>query len=269
MNRHAHPAGSGCRRLTLSARHTRSHFPRTLSRPRTLKRRNPRTSLVQPLGVASTPLWRRQFLGQAMHRRVCARVAAHRPPTLAPGRHVPVDASCFELRQVLLIAVSGVRKHRFGALAEPVLDHVEQFPHRAPVARVCRHLRRDNQLMPATDRQLRVVALLEAFGASLHDGAVRVGEVALRLLIRLSAGALTGPATLRIAHNPRLAATGRIRLPVQLRDWCGDTGQLRELAVAVLAQTIRLRDGLREDGPCGVAPGIDKGVERVLREWRR
>ena len=62
---------------------------------------------------------------------------------------------------------------------EALLDLIEQPHHRPLVACIRDQLRRHNQLMLAVHRHLRVVALLEPFGAGLHDGTVRVGEVAL------------------------------------------------------------------------------------------
>ena len=44
----SYAAISTCRRLTLSARHTKSHSPRTFASPRRLKRRKPSTCLIQP-----------------------------------------------------------------------------------------------------------------------------------------------------------------------------------------------------------------------------
>ena len=55
-SRRPYTARSGCRRLMFSARHTKSHSPRALFRPRTLNRRNPRTSLIQPLGASDSHL---------------------------------------------------------------------------------------------------------------------------------------------------------------------------------------------------------------------
>ena len=53
--RHA-VASSPCIRLTFNARHTRSHSPRTLFRPRTLKRRKPSASLIHPIGASVSHL---------------------------------------------------------------------------------------------------------------------------------------------------------------------------------------------------------------------
>ena len=41
-------------RLTFSARNARSHSPRALARPRTLKRRKPIASLIQPFGASES-----------------------------------------------------------------------------------------------------------------------------------------------------------------------------------------------------------------------
>ena len=45
-----------CSRFTFSARHTKSHSPCTFWSPRTLKRRNPSTSLIQPWGASEIHL---------------------------------------------------------------------------------------------------------------------------------------------------------------------------------------------------------------------
>ena len=204
-------ARSGCRRLMFSARHTRSHSPRALFRPRTLNRRKPRTSShwAQPLAlrVPLPPRWCRQLLDHPVCRRVRVRVAAHCLFPLPPRRHIPVDTPRFELRQVPLIAVAGVRKHRPGLRVEGLLHLIEQPHHLALVARVRCQLRRDNQLMLAIDRHLRVVALLEPLGAGLHDGAVRVGEVALRLVFGFPVSAwLPTPA---LPRRPRASSASR------------------------------------------------------------
>ena len=47
-----------CSRLTLRARHTRSHSAWTFSKPRKLNRRNPITSLIQPTGASAIHLRR-------------------------------------------------------------------------------------------------------------------------------------------------------------------------------------------------------------------
>ena len=51
-----HHAAIAARRLMFSARHTRCHSPRTLSKPRRLNRRNPSTSLTQPFGPSDIHL---------------------------------------------------------------------------------------------------------------------------------------------------------------------------------------------------------------------
>ena len=53
------------------------------------------------------------------------------PIPLAPRRHVSVDASRFEFRQVPLVAVSGVREHRLRLRVEGLLHLVEQPRQRA------------------------------------------------------------------------------------------------------------------------------------------
>ena len=45
-----------CRRLVFNARHTKSHSPCTFASPRRLKRRNPRTCVIQPLGASDSHL---------------------------------------------------------------------------------------------------------------------------------------------------------------------------------------------------------------------
>ena len=69
--------------------------------------------------------------------------------------------------------------------------------------------RGSNRLLLTVHRHLRVVTLLEAFGAGLHDGTVGGGEIALRLVVGLPIGALVRLAALGIAL-PHRAATARI-----------------------------------------------------------
>ena len=45
-----------CRRLVFNARHTKSHSPCTFASPRRLKRRNPSTCVIQPLGASDSHL---------------------------------------------------------------------------------------------------------------------------------------------------------------------------------------------------------------------
>ena len=49
-------ASRACRRLVFNARHTKSHSPCTFASPRRLKRRNPSTCLIQPLGASDSHL---------------------------------------------------------------------------------------------------------------------------------------------------------------------------------------------------------------------
>ena len=43
---------STCRRFAFTARHTKSHSPRTFASPRRLKHRKPSTCLIQPYGAS-------------------------------------------------------------------------------------------------------------------------------------------------------------------------------------------------------------------------
>ena len=49
-------AAYDCRRFTFNAKHTKSHSPRAFASPRRLKRRNPSTCLIQPLGASDSHL---------------------------------------------------------------------------------------------------------------------------------------------------------------------------------------------------------------------
>ena len=72
------------------------------------------------------------------------------------------------------------------------------------------------------DRHLRVVALLESLAAGLHDLALGIGEIALRLRLGLAVAPLVGPPVPRIAVLPRLAPGSRSRTALrrlQTRLW--------------------------------------------------
>ena len=80
---------SACRRLAFTARHTKSHSPRTCARPRRLKRRKPSTCLTQPYGALRQPLplrihrpprRRRQLLHHPPRRRMPSPDRGRRPP---------------------------------------------------------------------------------------------------------------------------------------------------------------------------------------------
>ena len=99
------------------------------------------------------------------------------------------------------------RQHRLGLRVEGLLHLIEQPRHLALVARVRCQLRRDNQPMLAIDRHLRVAALPEPLGAGLHDGAVRVGEVAL--VFGFPASAWLPPLRSHSGCRPRASSASR------------------------------------------------------------
>ena len=127
-----------------------------------------RTAPAPPVSPASRP--------SGVSPGACARRGAlsFSPPAPAPHtRRYPA------LRAPTSPAHCSSRQHRLGLRVEGLLHLIEQPRHLALVARVRCQLRRDNQPMLAIDGHLRVAALPEPLGAGLHDGAVRVGEVAL------------------------------------------------------------------------------------------
>ena len=198
-SRRPYTARSG--RLMFSARHTRSHSPRALSR--TLNRRKPGTSSIQPLGAATcvartAPLVSPASRPSGVSPGACARRGALSFPPPAPAPHTRRYPA---LRAPTSPAHS--RQHRLGLRG--LLHLIEQPRHLALVARVRCQLRRDNQPMLAIDGHLRVAALPEPLGAGLHDGAVRVGEVALVFGFPASAW-LPTPA---LPRRPRASSASR------------------------------------------------------------
>ena len=134
--------------------------------------------------------------GRLFDHAVRRRVPVRRPTDPAPRRHVPADAPRLRLRQVPPVAVPGVGRRRPGLRPEPIPDLIGQPHRRTSVTRVQGRLRRDNQPMFAIHGHLRTVALLEPLRACPHNGAVGVGEVALRLPVRLQVGTLVRPPAL-------------------------------------------------------------------------
>ena len=100
---------------------------------------------------------------------------------------------------------------------QTLLYVIEQPRQLAIVAAIRRQLVRNNQLEITIHRQLAVVTLLKTLGG-LHNGALRIGKVALRFilrhaivpLVRRTASARRPPIILLVA-TPR-----RIRLPLRL-----------------------------------------------------
>ena len=70
-----------------------------------------------------------------------------------------------------------------------------------------------HQLVLRVHRRLRVVALLEPLTARLHDRALRVREVALRLLVRLAIRPLVRPTALRVPVLTLLPTPRGVRRP--------------------------------------------------------
>ena len=100
---------------------------------------------------------------------------------------------------------------------------------------------RDDDLVLPIDRHLRVVALLESLAAGLHDLALGIGEIALRLRLGLAVGPLVGPPAPGIAVLPRLApalivAPALRRL--QTRFGCLDRRQAILPALQLLGQLV-------------------------------
>ena len=91
------------------------------------------------------------------------------------------------------------------------------------------------------DRHLRVVALLGSLAAGLHDLALGIGEIALRLRLGLAVGPLVGPPAPGIAVLPRLAPA-LIVVPalrrLQTRFGCLDRRQALLPALQLLGQLL-------------------------------
>ena len=183
-----------------NARHTKSHSPHAfLESIAGVKRRNPSTCLIQPCGRLRQPL----------------AIGIRRPSTAAVASFLAMRlvAGCFFGSRVVAVLPSRGRCHvpastrrvsrstksrslQYPASASTVsrlrverrIRHrVEQHRQPALVTRVRRHLRRRHQLVVTVDRHLRVIALLEDPSLLVFMiPALRVREVALRLLLRLA-----------------------------------------------------------------------------------
>src|SRR5262245_39473440 len=100
--------------------------------------------------------------------------------TLAPGRYVAADSPPIQGGEVLLRAVAAVRGDLARLSADVRLDLGQELNQLRVVVLRLRRRHGHDDLMLAVDRSLAVVRLLEAV-LRLHDPAVGIGEVALRL----------------------------------------------------------------------------------------
>ena len=152
-----------------------------------------------------------------------------------------VDAAIFQLQQIRLVAVARIGQYHRRLDPKRLVDLVEH-PHQLTlVAGLWPHLSRDDDLVLPIDRHLRVVALLEPLAAGLHDLALGIGEIALRLRLGLAVGPLVGPPAPGIAVLPRLApalivAPALRRL--QTRFGCLDRRQALLPALQLLGQLV-------------------------------
>ena len=163
--------------------------------------------LREPLALRVPGLAReaRQLLTHAVRGREPGRVDRHPGLALTPQRDVRVDAAVLQLQQIRLVAIARIGQYHRRFDPKRFVDPVEQ-PHQLTlIASLWAHLSRDDDLVLPIDRHLRVVALLESLAAGLHDLALGIGEIALRLRLGLAVGALVGPPAPGIAVLPRLA----------------------------------------------------------------
>ena len=163
--------------------------------------------LREPLALRVPGLAReaRQLLTHAVRGREPGRVDRHPGLALTPQRDVRVDAAVLQLQQIRLVAIARIGQYHRRFDPKRFVDPVEQ-PHQLTlVAGLWPHLSRDDDLVLPIDRHLRVVALLESLAAGLHDLALGIGEIALRLRLGLAVAPLVGPPAPGIAVLPRLA----------------------------------------------------------------
>ena len=177
----------------------------------------------------------RQFLTHAVRGREPGRVDRHLGLAFTPQRYVRVDAAIFQLQQIRLVAVARIGQYHRRLDPKRLVDLVEH-PHQLTlVAGLWPHLSRDDDLVLPIDRHLRVVALLESLAAGLHDLALGIGEIALRLRFGLAVGPLVGPPAPGIAVLPRLAPALR---RLQTRFGCLDRRQALLPALQLLGQLV-------------------------------
>ncbi len=118
----------------------------------------------------------------------------------APQGHNQIDR---RIAQVVLAAIARVGQTQRGQRAQVLLDRIDH--RQQPVGIGCRvvQFRSHDDVRSLVHRRLRVVAGVEAAAGALHDAAVRVGEVLLRLVF--------GHA--EVALEPRTAPRLPIRPP--------------------------------------------------------
>src|SRR5258707_83055 len=125
----------------------------------------------------------------------CGRVLGPRDGDIA------LDGALLESREVRLRAVAGIRRRRLWPPAEMRLDIIKPRCELILVALAVGQAVRDDDLRLAIHRGLRVVGLNEPV-PGLHDAALGIGKVALRLAVRLAAPRLRLLAGLLAPRGP-------------------------------------------------------------------
>ena len=128
--------------------------------------------------------------------RVCG-VSRDSSLALSPQRHMGIDTALLQCHQVRLVAATRIGQHTTSGCPSKVSFTSSSIGHQMTRGAGVRiDLRRHNELLLPIDHDLCVVTLLEPIGRCLHDLALGVGEVALRLRLGFPIGTLVRPAPL-------------------------------------------------------------------------
>src|SRR3954454_9336006 len=162
---------------------------------------------AQPIAAASSGS--RQLRTHRRHSGACAATTLADgcclAVTLASGGNVTVDAVTGEDGEIAFAAVSGIRGKLLSLSAHVLFDLLHHRLELLNIIAAVAQTLRDNDLSRGVHRRLRVVGLDIFLARLVHDGAFRVGEIALRLRFR---GRLTGLACLHFQCFPRFADLG-------------------------------------------------------------
>ena len=207
-------------RRRIDARQTSDHSSCTCLWPRRLKRLQPRAFLIHPFGVSDNHFlsaWaaRPSSVARCSPIRCAASVAVDGGmlPAFAAKRHMPWKVPCLQFDKVRFIAVAGIREHspprHPAGLGDGCIQHGQQLNLICPTPV---NRRGNDHLVLPVHNELRVEALPEPLVTGLHDRALGIREVALRL--RLPERELVLAAPVGIAILVRLATVPPVPNPL-------------------------------------------------------
>jgi len=153
------------------------------------------------------------------------RIEAQLLLALAPQRHHQIAAAAGQRCEHRLGLVAGVGQGLLGQGAKVVLHRLQHPGQFAGVAAAVGQLHGHDDVRLIVHRRLRVVAGIQAPAGALHDAAVRVGEVVLRLVLWHAKLALVAPAARRLVGISAALAVGIALTLLQALTGLGDDRQ--------------------------------------------